>query len=743
MAPTGAAASSSSWSPPVSSRGAEATSTSCTRQNSAEPKRHEFSVFRDLYDDALRRVQKKRELQAERETKELQEAENQRRAARQQLQKRQQSYLKRPHSAGHIQDGFAAHIGREAEFQSRRQNRRQRQAQWLQKREEFEEMAECTFQPNIHTRQHHRELEKLRKDQIEEERKYIEDAQCEGLVRSSSCGFNPANVRRVRSSERSESASATELPAMTEVPSSEMFNRQGSATSFMDVHGPKPEHDDRMPIHWPQFAGASAVPAVSASWTAPSMSVDGSPSRSSPASRLRPGYMNFSQTTEVPLQDIDSFASAGGVPCKRKLSMNMSPTAENSSASIVAPSVPAPAGCAPDAPTRRRAVSRDSSSRDLHQPQQRLEQPQLQPQQRGRTASREAPGALATPGEAPGIGDASAPPSSTGTPICWPGAPPFDFASARAEVSSSLAGIAGAAPPRVRGCELNGPTLSWAPGPVAALSTGTASPVTPGLAAAADRRPPMPPHSWQGSSSVAPSGSPSIPASAGGSLAASVAGQPMQPVHAVAAGARNLQPTASMVPPVSGPAGSFVPPIGAGTGSFAPPIVHSAGNSVAVPSGPGGGGSMASLAAIKSSTAIAAGTSANPTPRGSGITRVQSPGPPGAAPVPPIGLVNIAACRGSTCPSSARGLAGASANLSPRCTQAAPPMARPLADRTNGPNVPAGVAKVPAAVGGLAMTACNQLASRGQVPMPPTKVHSWAPPVANQSSPRLPQWQPR
>lgn len=132
-------------------------------------------VFQDLYDDAVSRMKRRQQREIDRELQEASEMEQKIREHSQKLRSQQQKYLRRPHAQGVIAEGLDAHLSREAGFLEKKERKKQQQAAWKQRREIFEEMAECTFSPVLYTKRRQRVGAAARSERIAAQRQSLED----------------------------------------------------------------------------------------------------------------------------------------------------------------------------------------------------------------------------------------------------------------------------------------------------------------------------------------------------------------------------------------------------------------------------------------------------------------------------------------------------------------------------------------------------------------------------------------
>lgn len=161
VAGTVASASSRATSPTTGDRGR-----GCSRSSATK-------VFDALYTDAELRSERLRKRQTEKEEKEAKEFEQQQREYMQRLRAQQKSY--QLHYGNQPSEGPDAHLVREADFLQKREQRRQRRAEWKQRKDDFAEMAECTFAPASYTSPERRAYQEARQEQLEAERRILEE----------------------------------------------------------------------------------------------------------------------------------------------------------------------------------------------------------------------------------------------------------------------------------------------------------------------------------------------------------------------------------------------------------------------------------------------------------------------------------------------------------------------------------------------------------------------------------------
>jgi len=152
--------------------------TTCSTQSMEREVREDAAapcIFQELYEDALSRSERLRTRQLEKEQEELHEAKKKQKETSDRLRAQRRRFFRRPHSAGRTPDGFAAHLLRENDFLKRRELWRQHRAAWQQRREVFEDMAECTFGPTLYTDARMRADAEARKERIEAERRCLEE----------------------------------------------------------------------------------------------------------------------------------------------------------------------------------------------------------------------------------------------------------------------------------------------------------------------------------------------------------------------------------------------------------------------------------------------------------------------------------------------------------------------------------------------------------------------------------------
>mmetsp|Transcript_28583 Transcript_28583/g.66225 ORF Transcript_28583/g.66225 Transcript_28583/m.66225 type:complete len:563 (-) Transcript_28583:255-1943(-) len=165
------------------------------------------SVFQDLYEDAISRMGRQQSRQSEKETREREESQRMRREHSERLRKEQQRYSQQRHSNGPIEDGFHAHLSREAYHMKRKESRRQRMSDWQKRRQDLEELAECTFAPVLSTEAAHRAREQRRCELLEAERRSLEDPPDSPPLRPSGYLYYPgSNPRAAPQSEPHELA---------------------------------------------------------------------------------------------------------------------------------------------------------------------------------------------------------------------------------------------------------------------------------------------------------------------------------------------------------------------------------------------------------------------------------------------------------------------------------------------------------------------------------------------------------
>lgn len=256
-------------------------------------------VHNELYEEAFNRNLRQQQRQVKRDFEEAKKVDALARVAVKGVREMHRRYLKTDHAPRKMADGERAHLEREETLLRRRELNRQKRAEWLRRRDDLEELAECTFQPTLSTRKEHLADSTQRSERIEEERQQLE-AGPEELARVQT------RSRRLRLAPRSASPFRSASPPGPWIEAKHEESKSSSSSPCglgVDRRQPSCERSrSQQAITETATLDGALSRCTSPSWLAPTSSCQSTPQRVRPPLETSEHGLTRQQLSSNPYQ---------------------------------------------------------------------------------------------------------------------------------------------------------------------------------------------------------------------------------------------------------------------------------------------------------------------------------------------------------------------------------------------------------------------------------------------------------